>query len=43
MTCQSLVQRKFSKSVLNINEHWHLEFLADITELMMSASFSLVP
>ena len=40
--CWSLVQRKISESVLNVNEHWPLEFLADITELVMSASFSLV-
>ena len=25
-----------------VNEHWHLELMADIMELVMSASFSLV-
>ena len=27
---------------LNVNEHWHLEFIADIAELVMPATFSLV-
>ena len=42
-TCWSLVQRKCSVLIwFTAKEHWHLELTADITELVMSASFSLV-
>ena len=41
--CWSLVQRKRSLVIwFAVNEHWHLELTADIMEIVMSASFSLV-
>ena len=42
-TCWSLVQRKCSELIwFTVNEHWHLELTADIMELVISASVSLV-
>ena len=41
--CRLLVQTKCSVLIwFTVNEHWHLELMEDIMELVMSASFSLV-
>ena len=42
-TFLSLMQRNFAVLIwFTVNEHWHLELMADIMELEVSSSFSLV-